>query len=217
MFNTDLGTMTSTSSTGLALIEHYEISNKEYALKQMVNPFRFLLFWDKDVKAAKASALEIKKFQLGLLHSYRAEKTPEEIEKDPSILGHLVRAAYPSDTERCADMTTFILAGHDTTAYSLAWTMIEVARNPEVYQKLKKEIDSISPGDERITVSQMNNMSYLDCVLKESMRLWPVASSGISREMSKDIPFNDYIIPKGSVVLFPFICTFRNGIEVCDA
>jgi cytochrome P450 len=214
MFNTDLGTMASSTSTGRALIEHYHVGLKEYALKQMVNPFRFLLFWDKDVKAAKVSALEINKFQLSLLDSYRAEKSPEEIEKDPSILGHLVRTAYPSDTERCADMTTFILAGHDTTAYSLAWTIIEVARNPEVYQKVKKEIDSISPGNERITVSQMNSMSYLDCIIKESMRLWPVAASGISREMSKDIPFNDYVIPKGSVVIFPFISIFRNGIEV---
>jgi cytochrome P450 len=215
MFNTDLGTMTSSSSAGRVLIKHYEVGLREYALKQMVNPFRFLLFWNKEVIAAKASALEINKFQLGLLDSYRSAKTPQEIEKDPSILGHLVRTTYPSDVERCADMTTFILAGHDTIAYSLAWTLIEVTKNPEVNRKLKKEIDSISPGDGHITIAQMNSMTYLDYIIKESMRLWPVASSGISREMSKDIAFNDYIIPKGSVVLFPFICIFRNGIKVC--
>lgn len=214
MFDTDLGTMASSSSPGRALIDHYEISLKEYALKQLVNPLRFLLYWNKDVMEAKVSSLEIKKFQQGLLDSYRSKKTPTEMEKDPSILGHLVRTAYPSDDERCADMTTFILAGHDTTAYTMAWTMIEIARNPDVYLKLKNEIDAISPGDERITIHQVNSMTYLDCIIKESMRLWPVASSGVLREMSKDIAFNDYIIPKGSVVHFPFICIFRNGIEV---
>ena len=214
MFDRDLNTMGSAESDGRTLLEREVSVIKEYALRQMLNPFRFLMFWDKDRKEAKEAGKSMMEFQQGVLSSYRSKKSLAEVEKDQSILGHLVRSPYASDVERIADMTIFVGAGSDTVAYTLAWTFLEISRNPEVYQKLKEEIDAIAPGNATITPQQVNMMTYLDCVLKESMRLWPVLSQGVPRELSKDIKYNDYVIPKGSVVLFPFIAIFRNGIEV---
>ena len=214
MFDRDLHTMGSAESDGRTLLIREEKVLKEYALRQMLNPFRFLMFWDKDLKEAKEAALGMEKFEQDLLSCYRSKKSPAEIETDPSILGHLVRSPYASDVERCADMTLFVGAGSDTIAYTLAWTFLEISRNPEVYHKLKEEINAIAPGDGTITAQQVNMMTYLDCVLKESMRLWPVLAQGVPRELSKDIKYNNYVIPKGSVVLFPFIAIFRDGIEV---
>jgi cytochrome P450 len=214
MFDKDLNTMGSSESDGRTLLTREETVLKEYAMRQMLNPLRFLMFWDKDVKEAKEAAVGMMRFEEELLSSYRSKKSPAEIEKDPSILGHLVRSPYESDVERCADMTLFVGAGSDTIAYTLAWTFLEISRNPEVCQKLKDEINAIAPGDGAITAQQVSMMTYLDCVLKESMRLWPVLSQGVPRELSKDIKYNDYVIPKGSVVIFPFIAIFRNGIEV---
>jgi cytochrome P450 len=214
MFDKDLYTMGSPESDGRTLLLRVETVLKEYAMRQKLNPYRFLMFWDKNLKEANEAALGIKKFQHELLSSCRSKKSPAEMEKDPSILRHLVRSPYVSDVEKCADMTIFVGAGSDTTAYTLAWTLIEISRNPEVYQKLKDEINTIAPGDGTITVQQVSMMSYLDCVVKESMRLWPVISQGVPRELSKDIKYNDYVIPKGSIVIFPFIAIFRNGIEV---
>lgn len=216
MFDTDLGTMQSTSSEGHALIDEYEIGLREYALKQMINPVRFLAFWDKDVRRAKSAARAIDTFQQGVLNKYREKDHASDIEEDNSILGHLLRSPYPSDRERCADMTTFLLAGHDTTSYSLAWTLIEVAKQPEIYQKIKKEIDSIVTTDQPITSQQVSEMHYLDSVIKEAMRLWPVAALGSLREAREDITYNNYVIPKGSILQIPFYVLFRNGIKVRD-
>jgi cytochrome P450 len=204
--------MGSIESYGRTLLNGEETVLKEFAMRQMLNPFRFLMFWDKDDKEAKEAAVGMVRFEEELLSSSRSKKSPAEIEKDPSILGHLVRCPHKSDFERCTDMTFFVRARSDTTAYTLAWTFVEISRSPEVYQKLKDEINAIAPGDSAITAQKVSMMTYPDFLLKESMRLWPVISQGVPRELSKDIKYNDDVILKGSVVLFSLIAIFRSGL-----
>ena len=215
MFNVDYRTMQSESSEGRQLMHDMELCLKEYALKQMCNPFRFLMFWNADVKEAKVAAHRAEAAQKKLLDKYRETKTTSETAEDCTILGQLVRSPYRSDLERCADMSIFMVAGHETTAYTLAWIIIEVTRNPEVQKRLKAEIDTASPGTDDITQKQLNDMTYLDYVIKEGMRLWPVAALGAMRIASKDIPYKDLIIPKGSLLSMPFFVIFRSdGIQV---
>ena len=215
MFNVDYRTMQSKSSEGRLLMHDMEVCLKEYALKQMINPFRFLMFWNTDVKEGKFAALRVEAAQKKLLDNYRETKTTSETAEDCAILGQLVRSPYRSDVERCADMTIFMVAGHETTAYTLAWIIIEVTRNPEVLERLKAEIDSAAPGVDDITQKQLNEMTYLDYVIKEGMRLWPVAALGAMRSASKDIPYKDFMIPKGTLINLPFFAIFRSdGIQV---
>ena len=216
MFAIDHRTMQSGSSEGSHLMKIMDIVMKEYGLKQIFSPFRFLMFWNAEVKQAKAAAVILEDSQRKLLADYRHKKSPEEISKDPSILGHLVRSPYKSEKERCADMTTLMIAGHETTAYTLSWIMIEIAKHPDVLAKLKKEIGSVVTTDENITVKQLSEMPYLDCVIKEGMRLWPAAALGTIRVMSKDIKYGAYNIPKGSLVQIPFYAVSRSVIQVSE-
>ena len=172
------------------------------------------MFWNAEVKQAKIAAAELDDSQRQLLADYRLKKSPEEISKDPSILGHLVRSPYKTDKERRADMTVLMIAGLETSSYSIAFIMIEVAKHPEVLAKLKKEIGSVVTTDENITVKQLSEMPYLDCVIKEGMRLWPAAGVGALRVTSKDIKYGAYNIPKGSTVHMPFFAINRQGIQV---
>ena len=217
MFAIDHRTMQSGSSEGRHLMKMIDIVLKEFSLKQIFNPFRFLMFWNSEIKQAKAAAVVLEDSQRKLLADYRHKKSPEEISKDPSILGHLVRSPYKSEKERCSDMSTLMIAGHETTAYTVSWIMIEIARNPDVLAKLKKEIGSVVTSDENITVKQLSEMPYLDCVIKEGMRLWPAAALGAIRVMSKDIKYGAYNIPKGSLVQMPFYASNRCGIQVSVA
>ena len=192
-----------------------DIASKEFALKQVYNPVRFLMFWSKEVIRGKEAVNTIAKSQQDLLNKYRLEKSPDEIEKDQSILGHLVRSPYASDKERCADMTTLMVAGHDTTSYTLAWIFLEISRHPEVLTQIKKEIDSVVGDEEgQITQRHLSSMVYLDQVIKEGMRLWPVAALGLLRQCSKDIQHEDFVIPKGSICEFCFYVSNRVGIKV---
>ena len=109
---------------------------------------------------------------------------------------------YPSDRERVADVTTFIVAGHDTTAYQVSWIIIEISRHLDVLQKLRVELDSLVPleGAVEFTPQLLSKMEYLTMVIKEGMRLWPVAASGSNRVLSQDISYGGYLLPKGATV-----------------
>ena len=214
MFDIDYGTMQSGTSEGRIIMKNLDIVLKEFGLKQMFNPFRFLMFWKAEIKQAKKSAIELEKSQEKLLADYKSKKTEEEIEKDPSILGHIVRSTHATDKERWADMTSLMMAGHETTSHTLSWIMIEVSKHPEVLAKLKMEIGSIVTNDDNITMSQLSQMTYLDYVIKEGMRLWPVVALGALRLASKDIQYGAYTIPKNSTIQMPFYVISRCGIQV---
>eukprot|EP01036_Dinobryon_divergens_P024387 gene24387-32834_t len=213
MFGVDLHSMKEDEhSEGQEILREMDIAIKEIALKQRFNPIRSWMFWSSEVQRGDAAARYLMAAQQRILEKYRASNSPEDIAKDSSILAHLVRCPYPSDGERCADMLTHMVAGHDTTAYSLSWIMVEVARHPEVQQRIQQEIRAVVSDDEQYLLpSHLSQLTYLECVIKEGMRLWPVAALGSIRLASKDIPYNDYIIPKGSYLMIPFYPLFRTA------
>jgi cytochrome P450 len=90
------------------------------------------MFWLPEIKVAKKAVAKVAETGQGVLDRYRASHTPEEIEADSSIIGHLVRSPYPTELERIADVTIFMLAGHDTTAYQVSWIIIEILKHPQV-------------------------------------------------------------------------------------
>lgn len=82
---------------------------------------------------------------------------------------------YPSEMHRAVDMFTFIVAGHETTGYSLSWILIEIARHPEVYKKIREELELKVPANTtHLSFNDISILPYLDMVIKEGMRLWPV-------------------------------------------
>jgi cytochrome P450 len=198
---------------GRKLLHDYHTAVTEFS-RGLIHPFHNMCFWTKDQREAKAAAVRIYQSQKRLLDNYRANNTPEEIETGMSIMAHLLKTPYKSDIERCADMTTFTVAGHDTTSYSCAWNLIEVAKQPHIYQKIKAEIDSVIGNDvEYMTQQHLSKLVYLDYVIKESMRLNPVAAIGPMRKVSKDIKYKDMIIPKGSEINLTQYALFRIGIQ----
>jgi cytochrome P450 len=86
------------------------------------------MFWLPEIKDANEGVCKMKRVGQGVLDRYRASHSKEEIESDSSIIGHLVRSPYPTELDRIADITIFILAGHDTTGYQLSWIIIEIIK-----------------------------------------------------------------------------------------
>lgn len=109
-----------------------------------------------------------------------------------------------------------MIAGHDTTAYQLSWLIIELSRNPDVVKKLRIELDSLFPSkcsDVIFTPQHLSQLSYLNLIIKEGMRLWPVTAVGTSRIAVTDIKYGDKTIPKDSIVSIGFFAMFRSGIS----
>ena len=60
--------------------------------------------------------------------------------QDTSIIAHILRSPYISEDQRAADVVTMLVAGHDTTGYTLAWTIAEVSRHPDVAARVQVAI-----------------------------------------------------------------------------
>ncbi|EIM88819.1 cytochrome P450 [Stereum hirsutum FP-91666 SS1] len=76
-----------------------------------------------------------------------------------------------TDEQLVANVNTFIMVGHETTAGSVALTTYALARNPEMQQKLRDEL--ISAGD--ITYESIQKLEYLDAIVKEGLRVYPAS------------------------------------------
>ncbi len=92
-----------------------------------------------------------------------------------------------SDEELRNELMTLVLAGHETTANTIAWTFERLTRNPEAYARLREEVRA---GDDT---------AYLDAVIHESMRSRPVIPM-LAREVTVPWQFGSFTVPAGSVV-----------------
>lgn len=114
-----------------------------------------------------------------------------------------------SDLELVAQSIIFIFAGYETTSTSLSFLMYLLATHPDVQQKLQEEIDATFPNKAPPTYDALFQMEYLDMVLNESLRLFPIAGR-LERLCKKDVEINGVFIPKGTVVMVPSFILHRD-------
>ncbi|KAG0168861.1 hypothetical protein DFQ28_004492 [Apophysomyces sp. BC1034] len=117
-----------------------------------------------------------------------------------------------SDENIRDQVLTFLVAGHDTTANTLAWTFYELARHPEIEAKVLQEIvDAGIKHDTLPTPEQISKLNYMHRCLKESLRLYtPVRV--LNRYCKQDcvVP-GGYRIKKGSTVSANLYSMHRNS------
>ncbi|KAK0462488.1 cytochrome P450 [Desarmillaria tabescens] len=94
------------------------------------------------------------------------------------------------DEELLGQMNTIMFAGHETTANTLSWTFLELARRPDVQDRLRAEIREkekaiFKRGDTEFSVQDLDSMSYLTAVVKEVLRFHPVVYN-IERSATRD-------------------------------
>uniref|UniRef100_A0A1I7TRP2 Cytochrome P450 n=1 Tax=Caenorhabditis tropicalis TaxID=1561998 RepID=A0A1I7TRP2_9PELO len=90
----------------------------------------------------------------------------------------------------------FLLAGFDTTANTLAYASYLLAKNPEKMQMVQEEVDRTCDSD-IISYDDLTRMNYLDAVIREALRLYPVAWFACSRECVSTTTLGEYVIEKG--------------------
>lgn len=113
--------------------------------------------------------------------SSRQVEDIEELEKrdyanvqDPSLLRFLVdmRGADIDNKQLRDDLMTMLIAGHETTAAVLTWSLFELLRNPECMKKAQEEIDRVI-GDRTPTLEDVQEMKYIRLIVAETLRLYP--------------------------------------------
>ena len=91
-----------------------------------------------------------------------------------------------SDAELRDQLVTLLLAGHETTASALSWTLHELGKSPELLARATRAADT---GDEE----------FLEACLKESMRLHPIIDF-VARTLQSDQVVGGHLLPRGTTV-----------------
>ncbi|XP_061195804.1 cytochrome P450 3A18-like [Saccostrea echinata] len=102
----------------------------------------------------------------------------------------------------------FLTAGYGTTAAAMTSSAYCLASNPECQDKLIFEIDS-TIGQEAPDYDSIQKMEYLDCVVKEALRLNPPGLR-IYRESPQDVEIAGYTIPKNTEIVIPVYAFHRS-------
>ncbi|XP_043835124.1 cytochrome P450 3A24-like [Dromiciops gliroides] len=115
-----------------------------------------------------------------------------------------------SDGEILAQSLNFLFAGYETTSSVLSFLFYNLAIHPEIQEKLQKEVDAVLPNKEAVTYDALVQMEYLDMVIHENLRLFPIAGR-IERVAKKTVEINGVTIPKGAVVMIPPFVLHRDA------
>ncbi|XP_043717808.1 cytochrome P450 CYP736A12-like [Telopea speciosissima] len=109
-----------------------------------------------------------------------------------------------------------LVATMDTSTVTVEWALSELLRNPKVLEKLQVELRDKVGRDRVVEEEDLVKLNYLDMVVKEVMRLHPVAPLLVPRESIEDITINGYHIPKKSHVIINAWAIQRDPIVWSD-
>ncbi|XP_040068017.2 cytochrome P450 4c3 [Ixodes scapularis] len=121
--------------------------------------------------------------------------------KDPSFTEEDIRE----------EVDTFTFEGHDTTAVGISWALYMIGLHHHVQERIQTELENIFGTDteRNATMNDIRSMKYLECVLKESQRLFPSVPL-IARLLQQDWKYDKYIMPKGTVCLVSIYSLHRD-------
>jgi len=181
----------------------------------MFNPLR-KYYWRLTASGNRAALASerlwsVAEHVLSSFHQREEEKKKNKEDGAAStILAHIVEnRSYASDRDRVADLLLFLIAGHDTTGYSLAFALYEITKKGPAFAATLRE--EVARGD------QQGQDSLFERTCREALRLWPVAAMGSFREVvdpnglrvkTDDL---DLHLPQGTILDVPFLPIMRTA------
>lgn len=100
-----------------------------------------------------------------------------------------------TDEQLRVEVTTFLLAGQETTSLALTWTWYLLSQHAQAQQRLEAEIDRVL-GDRPPDYADLANLPYTRMVIDEALRLYPPAW-GFSRQALFDDELGGFHLPRG--------------------
>ena len=109
-----------------------------------------------------------------------------------------------TDEQLRVEVTTFLLAGQETTSLALTWTFYLLSQHPAIRERLEAELDGALGGREP-AYEDLPNLPFTRRVIDEAMRLYPPAW-GFSRQALGDDELGGYRLPRGWLAfLMPYV------------
>ncbi len=159
-------------------------------------------------RRARAATHAMRQLATEILHACR-----EDPERDAPLVRALMAATDPvtgqsmSDSDIRDELIVFMIAGHDTTATTLAYALWALGRDPELQNRVVAEVAEL--GDRELTPDDMSRLSYTVQVLHEALRLCPPGATG-ARMAMRDVEIDGYRVEAGTLLLFGIMSVQRD-------
>ncbi|KAL2472342.1 Cytochrome [Abeliophyllum distichum] len=140
------------------------------------------------------------------LFSSTMDKTSDDQQSEEDVLDILLRLKDKNDEAITRDnikANIFILlaAGIDTSSTLIEWTMSELMKNPRVMEKVQAEVRQAFKGKEKILQSDIQDLSYLKMVIKETLRIHPPGPLLGPRRCKEQCKIGGYDIPANTTTI----------------
>ncbi|KAK9157107.1 hypothetical protein Scep_003681 [Stephania cephalantha] len=112
--------------------------------------------------------------------------------------GQFSSAIKDIDTTIKALALTQLVAGVDSMANTMVWVLALLLNNPEMLAKAQIELDTNVGKDRLVEESDIPNLNYLQALLKETLRMYPVGPLLVPHEAMEDCDVGGYFVPRGT-------------------
>ncbi|XP_074596440.1 cytochrome P450 4c21-like [Brevipalpus obovatus] len=110
------------------------------------------------------------------------------------------------------ELLTIVGTSFETIVNSTMWFLHNMAHNPDIQEKLYDELLDFDEKNENMTISQINELTYLDQCVRESLRIHPPVAT-TPRMVDEDVDIDGQIIPKGALTS-TFIYSIHRDEEI---
>ncbi|KAM0036667.1 putative isoflavone 2'-hydroxylase [Helianthus debilis subsp. tardiflorus] len=185
----------------LADTEHVTSESK---MLDMLPNFRWL-FAGKFEKSYAAVQKRRDDFMQVWIDEFRAGGLCGGEEKKKKTLLEILLSLQDADSEYYTDemikslSQALLHGGINTSVETTEWAMTLLLNNPHVLHKAQTEIDSFVRCDRLVNEADLSKLPYLQCVIKETLRMHPTAPLLLPHESSKDCVVGGYHIPPGTM------------------
>ncbi|KAF9426871.1 cytochrome P450-dit2 [Entomortierella beljakovae] len=164
------------------------------------------------------------KHAIGILDKYayiaiekrKNESSEDKENRQKDLLDHFIGhvredGSKLSDLELRDAFVNFMLAGRDTTSYTLAWQFYSLLANPRILKNVLKELQVVLKGSQEYSYEIMvNELPYLKAVFHETLRLYPPVPRNIKEAVNDDVLPDGTIIHKDDKIIFSTWSMGRN-------
>lgn len=166
------------------------------------------------VEAGRRAVEGLRESFMALTRERRAKGAASKPSEAPDLLDRLIGAEDPETGERLTDdsivdnVLTLIVAGHETTALALSWSLHLLAAHPEAQERAAAEAKAVL-GEAPARAADAARLPYLKQVINEALRLYPTIPAALRTALEAD-RCGDLEIRPQDVFVIPFYAIHRH-------
>lgn len=181
-------------------------------LIEYISPGLWIIWPGAPAKAKhKRAAAIMDDYLYSIIRQRRAELAASGAEPEAGdLLGRLIAAPEMTDDLIRDQLLTMLIAGHDTSTALLAWVLYLLGVHGDAMQTAASEVDAVlGQRDAPPTVEEINQLDFLDLVIKETLRLYPPIHVG-NRRAPQDRGLCGYEVKKGTRIMYSIYLAHRD-------